>query len=231
VTLLFLVVFMLASGRQLIWSAMARVPPERRATYADVLSELYRSLGGYIGGLFLIVLSDALFSGVFLAAIGVKYFLPLAVFAGLSSLVPYAGAITAGALISLVAWSAGGTWLGLGTLAYFLAYQLVESHIIAPVVYRQTVDLNPVVVLVVVLFMAELNGIPGAVIAVPLAATVQILLRELFRLRLPRAELGPEPLDAEATRSEGSGTRAEPRRAPAAKVPFRESLGRPPSDR
>ncbi len=203
VTLLFVVVFMLASGRQLVWSALAKARPERRPIYADVLRKLYRSLGGYIGGLFLLVLSNMLFSGVFLGVIGVPYFLPLAVFAGLCSLVPYAGAITAGAVLSLVAWGTKGVWFGVGTLGYFIAYEQVESHILAPLVYRRTVDLNPLVILLVVLFMADLNGIAGAIVAVPLAATVQIVLRELFRLRrerlhLPRVAPGPELLDPAA---------------------------------
>lgn len=213
VTVLFIVVFMLASGRQLVWAAMAKVRPERRPLYAEVLAELYRSLGGYIGGLFLLVLSNAFFSGTFLAVSGVGYFLPLAVFAGLSSLIPYAGSIAAGAALSLVAWATGGPWLAVATIAYFVLYQQLESHVIAPLVYRRAVDLNPLVILLVVLFMTELAGIPGAVIAVPLAATVQIVARAAFRLRRERLRLpdvvpGPELLDPRAAPPAG-----EPRRA------------------
>ncbi|HEY6098399.1 MAG TPA: AI-2E family transporter, partial [Anaeromyxobacter sp.] len=188
VTLLFIVVFMLASGPQLVRAALAKARPERRPIYAEVLSQIYRSLGGYIGGLFVLVISNMFFSGVFLAVVGIPYFLPLAVFSGLSSLVPYAGAIAAGSLLSLVGWANGGPWLAVGTLAYFVAYQQVESYLIAPLVYRRAVDLNPLVIMLVVLFMAELDGIPGAVVAVPLAATAQIVLGELFRLRRQRLE-------------------------------------------
>lgn len=213
VTVLFIVVFMLASGRQLVWAAMAKVRPERRRLYAEVLEELYRSLGGYIGGLFVLVLSNALFSGTFLAVIGVGYFLPLAVLAGLSSLIPYAGAITAGGAMALVAWATGGTWMAVATLAYFVLYQQLESHVIAPLVYRRALDLNPLVILLVVLFMTELAGVAGAVIAVPLAAAAQIVARAAFRLRrerlrLPRVEPGPELLDPRAAPPAG-----EPRRA------------------
>jgi predicted PurR-regulated permease PerM len=183
VTVLFVVVFMLASGPRLLASAMGRVRPERRAIYGEVLAALYRSLGAYVAGLLVLVLSNAVFSGAFLALVGVGYFLPLAVLAGLSSLIPYAGAILAGAMLSIVAWGAGGPWLALATLGYFVVYQQVEDHVIAPLVYRRALDLNPLVVLLAALFMTALAGIPGAVVAVPLAATVQIVAREAFRLR------------------------------------------------
>lgn len=189
VTLLFVVVFMLGSGPPLVRAVLQKIPPDRRPIYVDVVAKLYDALGGYIGGLFLLVLSNLVLSGVFLAIVGVPYFLPLAVFAGLSSLIPFAGAIVAGALLSIVAWASGGLWLGVATLAYYVAYQQVENHVISPLVYKRTVDLNPLVVLLAVLFMVELAGIPGAIVAVPLASTVQIVLRELFRLHRERLRL------------------------------------------
>jgi predicted PurR-regulated permease PerM len=116
VTVLFVVVFMLASGPRLVEAAMGRVRPERRGIYAAALTALYRSLGAYVAGLLVLVLTNAVFAGAFLALVGVSYFLPLAVLAGLSSLIPYAGAILAGVALSVVAWGAGGPWLAVATL-------------------------------------------------------------------------------------------------------------------
>jgi len=206
VTVLFVVVFMLASGRQLVWSALATAKPENRARYASILTQIYRSLGGYIAGMLLLVVTNALFAGIFLAAIGVPYFLPLAVMSGLASIIPYVGALLVGTVLSVVAWVNNGLWTGVFTVGYYVAYQQFENHVVAPLVYRRTVDLNPLVVLIAALFMTELGGIPGALVAVPLAASVQIVLREILRARkerlnLPEVPHGPELMEPEAQRA------------------------------
>jgi predicted PurR-regulated permease PerM len=203
VTVLFVVVFMLASGRQLVWSALAEAKPENRARYASLLTQIYRSLGGYIAGMLLLVVTNALFAGVFLAAIGVPYFLPLAVMSGLASVVPYVGALLVGTVLSVVAWANNGIGTGLFTVGYYVAYQQFENHVVAPLVYRRTVNLNPLVILVVALFMTELGGIAGALVAVPLAASAQIVLREVLRarqerLKLPEVAPGPELMKPDA---------------------------------
>ena len=202
VTVLFVVVFMLASGRQLVWSALATAKPESRARYASILTQIYRSLGGYIAGMLLLVVTNALFAGIFLAAIGVPYFLPLAVMSGLASIIPYVGALLVGTVLSAVAWLNNGLWTGVFTVGYYVAYQQFENHVVSPLVYRRTVDLNPLVILIAALFMTELGGIPGALVAVPLAASVQIVLREILRARkerlnLPEVPPGPELMQPE----------------------------------
>jgi putative heme transporter len=202
VTVLFVVVFMLASGRQLVWAALAQAQPERRARYASLLAQIYRSLGGYIAGMLLLVVTNALFAGVFLAAIRVPYFLPLAVMSGLASVIPYIGAFLVGTMLSVVAWVNNGIWTGVFTLGYYLAYQQFENHVVAPLVYRRTVELNPLVILIAGIFMTELAGISGALVAVPLAASAQIVLREILRARherlnLPEVPPGPEVMNAE----------------------------------
>ena len=203
VTVLFVVVFMLASGRQLVWSALAKAKPEHRARYASLLTQIYRSLGGYIAGMLLLVLTNALFAGVFLAAIGVPYFLPLAVLSGIASVIPYVGAFLVGTVLSVVAWVNNGIWTGVFTLGYYLAYQQFENHVVSPLVYRRTVELNPLVILIAGLFMTELGGIPGALVAVPLAASAQIVLREILRARQARLNLPEVPPGPELMRSEG----------------------------
>jgi predicted PurR-regulated permease PerM len=208
VTILFVVIFMLGSGRELVGSALGSARPENRDRYARVIGQLYRSLGGYVGGLLVIVLANATFAGVFLAIMGLPYFLPLAVLSGLASLVPYAGALTMGTLLALVAWADKGIWAAVGTVIYFTAYQQFENHVIAPMVYRRTVHLNPLVILLAVLFLTELAGIPGALVAVPLAATIQIVIQEILRERRERP-----PPGASADRSARSVTPTAPQAA------------------
>jgi len=81
----------------------------------------------------------------------------------------------------------------------------VQNNVVSPLVYRRTVDLNPLVILIAALFMTELAGIPGALVAVPLAASAQIVLREILRARQERLNLPEVPPGPELMKSEGPG--------------------------
>jgi predicted PurR-regulated permease PerM len=201
VTISVLVVFMLIFGGRLMDAALGEARPERRAVYEEVLHKIYLAVGGYLGGLMLICLCNALFTTTFLAIDGVPFFLPLGILAGASSMVPYAGPLVAGALISVIAFFTKGAWHGVAAAIYFVVYGQIEGNILGPLIFRRTVHVNPLVVTLSILFLGELAGIMGAVVAVPIVATLQIILRELLRIRreqlrligeLPEAP-GPRP--------------------------------------
>ena len=205
VTVLFLVIFMLAAGHPLVLAALAQIAPENRPRYVRVLLQIYHALGGYIAGLFLIVLINSACTSIFLAVVGVPFFLPLGVAAGFASLVPYAGATLAGAVITLVAWVSNGTFTGVGTAIYFVAYQQFENHVISPMIYGRVVELNPLVIILAALFFADLFGLTGAILAVPLTAIGQVILRELLADRRERLQI-PAQAEAEALRAEEGGS-------------------------
>jgi predicted PurR-regulated permease PerM len=192
ITIAFLVIFMLIFGGRLIHGALAEARPERRPTYEDVLSKIYRSIGGYLGGLTLICTINATLTTAFLAIDSVPFFLPLGIIAGMSSMIPYAGPIVAGTGISLIALFTQGIWHGLASAIYFIVYGLLEGNVLAPLVFRRTVHVNPLVVMLSIIFLGEIAGIMGAIIAVPVVATLQIVLREILRIRRERLQLARE---------------------------------------
>jgi predicted PurR-regulated permease PerM len=197
VTIAVLVLFMLIFGGRLVDAAMAEARPDRRVVYQEVLHKIYVAIGGYLGGLMLICLCNALFTTTFLAIDGVPFFLPLGILAGASSMVPYAGPLVVGALISVIAFFTKGAWHGVAAAIYFVMYGQLEGNILGPLIFRRTVHVNPLVVTLSILFLGELAGIMGAVVAVPIVATLQIILRELLRIRREQlrliGELPPEP--------------------------------------
>jgi len=189
VTIAFLVIFMLIFGGRLIKAAVAEARPEHRGTYQDVLGKIYHSIGGYLGGLALICTINATLTTSFLAIDRVPFFLPLGIVAGLSSMIPYAGPIVAGTGISLIALFTEGIWHGVASGIYFIVYGLLEGNVLAPLIFRRTVNVNPLVVTMSILFLGEIAGIMGAIIAVPVVATLQIVLREVLRIRRERLNL------------------------------------------
>lgn len=189
VTILFLVTFMLLYGGKLVRGALAETLPAHRERYEKVFSKVYRSIGGYLSGLLLIALLNATVTSIFLAVLGVPFWLPLGILSGLGSFLPLVGVTISGLLIVGVAALAGGPWAAVASVAYITLYQQVENHLIAPLIYERTIRVNPLVTLLGILFFAELVGVVGALLAVPLIAALQIVLRELFLLRRERLGL------------------------------------------
>lgn len=201
VTVLVLVVFMLAFARPLIAAMLAETLPAHRERYSRVLGNIYRSIGGFVGGLAIVVTVNAAVTTAFLAVIRVPYFLPLGILSGMSSLLPLVGNTFAGLLITVVALVTGGLWRAVATAGYFVLYQQFENQLLGPLVYKQTVHLNPLVGLLALLVLTELAGIPGALASVPAAAVGQVILRELLAFRRERLDLPAPPAPpAPATR-------------------------------
>jgi len=190
-TVFFLVIFMLAFGEPLVKAVLAEALPSRRQRYQRILRKIYNSIGGYLAGLTLICSVNACLTTVFLAITRMPFFLPLGIVSGLSSLIPFIGPTVIGTVVTVLAFLTGGSSRALATAIYFIAYGQLEGQILSPIVYRRTVNVNPLITLLSVLFFAELAGIAGAVVAVPIAASLQILLREFLAIR--REQLNVDP--------------------------------------
>jgi predicted PurR-regulated permease PerM len=180
---LFLAVFMLIFGRDLVASLLVELTPRSRERWERMAGKIYRSVGGYLGGLLGICAINGILTTIFLAIVGMPFFLPLGILSGISSLVPYAGPLVVGAAISLLALLSGGAWMGLGVAVYFAIYGQLEGNVLAPWVYRRTAHVNQLVTLLAILFLAEFMGVAGAVLAVPVAAAAQVVIAEVLRFR------------------------------------------------
>jgi len=188
VTLLLLAIFMLLFGRDLVLAMLAEASPPNRRRYERVVEKVYGSVGGYVGGLIGICSINATLTTVFLAIMGMPFFLPLGIMSGASSAIPYAGPLVAGSSITLLSLITGGPLKALATGIYFILYGQLEGSVLSPLIFRHTVHVNPLITTLAILFMAEFMGLPGAIIAVPAAATAQIVIREILSLRKEQDE-------------------------------------------
>jgi putative heme transporter len=180
---LFLALFMLIFGRDLVASLFADLEPAGRERFDRMVAKIYRSVGGYLGGLLGICALNAILTTTFLAIARVPFFLPLGILGGASSLIPYAGPLVMGAAITLFALVTCGAWTALAAAIYFAVYGQLEGNVLAPFVYRRTARVNQLVTLLAVLFLVEFMGIAGAVVAVPVAAAAQIVIAEMMAIR------------------------------------------------
>jgi putative heme transporter len=183
VTVFFITAFMLASGRRLVSAWIGAASPATRGRYTRLLGRLYDAIGGYVTGLAVIVAINAALSTTFLGVLQVPWFLALGLLSGISSIVPYIGVLVSGAILVVVAGASVGKWAAIATLVFIVVYQQIENHIVSPLVYRRAIDVNPLVILVTALILAEVWGIGGAVLSVPITAVAQIILAEVLRFR------------------------------------------------
>jgi predicted PurR-regulated permease PerM len=195
VTVAVLVIFMLIFGGRLIRAVLAEARPEHLATYQGVLAKIYQSIGGYLGGLALICSVNATLTTTFLAIDSVPFFLPLGIISGMSSMVPYAGPAVVGTGIALIALLTQGLWHGIAAGIYFIAYGQIEGNLLSPLIFKRTVHVNPLVTTLSILLLGEIAGVVGAVVAVPVVATLQIVLREILRMRREQLHIPAKPVD------------------------------------
>jgi predicted PurR-regulated permease PerM len=139
---------------------------------------------------------------VFLTILDVPFALLLAFWAGLASLVPLVGATVGGIPYIAVAFFQG--WpIGVAAIVFLIVYQQIENNVFQPVIHRYTVQLNPLWVILAVLVGGTLLGILGALLAIPIAGIVQVLVQEWWAAR--RGVTPPPAPGAQLT-----GPRAEP---------------------
>lgn len=186
VTIAFLTVFLLIDGRRLAGVLLALLPDRTRVRWERAGNGVYKTVGGYVTGNILLSVIAGFLSWIALYALGVPYAVSLAVVVALFDLIPLAGATISGIIVILVALATEGWVVALIFGIYFLVYQQLENHILQPLVYRRTVAMSPVVVIVAVLIGADLAGVIGALIAIPIAGSLQVIANEVLSSRRER---------------------------------------------
>jgi predicted PurR-regulated permease PerM len=175
-TIIFMTFFMLLEGPLWMDRIFGLVPSEQQPRWRRVGHDVYRTVGGYVTGNLLISLIAGVASGIVLWLAGVPFAVALGLLVALLDLIPLAGATIAAVVCVLVAIAASGTTAAIVVGVFFVVYQQLENHVIQPLVYGRTVQLSPLAVLVSVLVGAQIAGVLGALAAIPVAGTIQVLL-------------------------------------------------------
>jgi predicted PurR-regulated permease PerM len=183
ITILVLTAFLLANGRAWTDRALEMRPREQRERLRRSLDRMGAAVGGYVAGAMTIALIAGVATYIVLTILGVPFSAPLAVIAGLFSLIPLVGATIAAVLIGVVTLFENFPTATIVWAIWAIVYQQFENHVIQPQIQKRTVNVHPFITIVSVLFGATLLGILGALVAIPVAASIQILFREYVDLR------------------------------------------------
>ncbi len=135
-------------------------------------------MGGFVLGNLVTSVVSGVLTTVWLAIFGVPYAVLLGLLVAILDLIPMVGSTIGGIIVSLVALSKGIP-IALATACFYIAYRLIEDYLLTPRVMRHTVSSSAGVTIVAVLIGGTLLGLIGAVIAIPVAAAIHLLLEEV----------------------------------------------------
>jgi putative heme transporter len=186
VTVTVLTIFMLLFGAEVFDRALEWLEPEQRGHYVELARRMRHTVGGYVAGTLLIAVIGGSVTAIGTLVLGVPYFLALGLLYTVLSIVPFVGSVIAGAVVALTTLASVGMGRALVALVAYLVYQQIENNLLHPVVQRRTIHMNPLVITVVILFGTALYGLLGALLALPFAGAVQVVLRDALARRKAR---------------------------------------------
>lgn len=176
-SILLITFFLLLDGQRFVDEGVNLIPQAHRPRMHRILSQSARAVYGYISGNLAISLIAGVTSFIVMALFHVPYALVLALLVALLDLIPLVGA-TIGAIVVIVVGFVVSPLTGIVLIAYFVIYQQVENNVLQPLVYGRSVHLHPLVVFLSVLIGGQLLGILGALLAIPTAEIIRILIVE-----------------------------------------------------
>lgn len=198
--ILILSIFLVSSGPA--WAArVVQMQPEHRRDRLDrTLRRMADAVGNYIGGALLQATVAAVLTYVVLRILGIPFAAPLAIIVGAFDLIPLIGATIGAVVVALVTLFIDFPTATIVWVIWSVIYQQLENNVIQPQIQKRAVDIHPFVVIMAVLCGSTLFGVLGALLAIPVAASMQIALLEYLQFRRESrllAALAPLPLTEE----------------------------------
>jgi predicted PurR-regulated permease PerM len=197
VTLVFLTLFLLVGWPDLKRGALAMLPPGEARRVERVLNEVTETISyTLLGNLAISVIAGSVV-WVTAVIVGAPSPIVLAIVVGLFDLIPQVGSLIAAVIVVLITLAGAGVAPAVVMLLVILVYQQIENYLIQPLVYGQAVELSGFATIAAVMAGGALLGVVGAILAVPVTASLKVVFRELTSARRARmAALRGEPAEA-----------------------------------
>jgi predicted PurR-regulated permease PerM len=196
VTIFVLSYLAVLEGPKVVEGTLALFPAQRAERIRRVTRDCAKTVTGYISGNLLISAICGILTYAVLKFSGVQFAALIALFVAIADLIPLVGA-TLGAVVASIAAFLHSVPAGIAVVIFFVIYQQLENHLLQPFIFARTVKLNPLAVLIAILLATELAGILGALLAIPVAGMVQVVLRDVWDHR--RGAPKPNPPSARHT--------------------------------
>ncbi len=185
VTVLALAFLLVLHGREYVDMALS-LTGERQEHYRNLVVEVTKAVAHYMLGNVAISVLATLATWIVLTILGVPYALSLGLVVGFFDLIPLVGATLGAFVVALATLEVHFPLATIIWIGFIIVYQRVEDYVVQPLVYRRAVSVNPIVTIIAVLVGASLLGILGAILAIPTAAAIQIVLHDWWSSRPDR---------------------------------------------
>lgn len=180
-TVLVFTIYFMADLPRLRRGLVRLFPRPRRPQAAEVVNVVVEKVGAYMVGNLIVSLVAGFTSFVVLMVLGVPYALPLAVAVAITDLIPLVGATIGAVLVTAITFFTSDLWPEtVVVVIFFVVYQQLENYILVPRVMRNTVDISSIAVLLSALVGATVMGVMGALMAIPIAAAVKVVLTPMI---------------------------------------------------
>src|SRR5215207_9418393 len=186
-TVLTLTFFLILGSERYVNTGVGLFAERHQPLVRRILGQAAGAVSGYVSGNLAISVICGVTTFVVLLLLGMPYAAPLALLVAVLDLVPLVGATLGGALLVIVGLFVE-PWKAVVLLVFVLVYQQVESNFLQPIVYSKAVQLNGLVILIALLVGGQLLGIPGALLAIPVAEIIRIVVTELLAYRRTKQE-------------------------------------------
>src|SRR5215211_325853 len=181
-TVLTLTFFLILGSERYVNAGVGLFPEAHRPLVRRLLTQSAGAVTGYVGGNLAISVICGVTTFVVLVILGMPYAAALALLVAVLDLIPLVGATLGGALLVIVGLFVA-PWKAVVLLIYIVVYQQAEGSILQPMVYSHAVQLNALIIFIAVLVGGLLAGIPGALLAIPVAEIIRIVVAELVAYR------------------------------------------------
>ena len=179
VVILILSIYFMASLSRFKKWVYSLVPASKRVKFADLSEQISVSVGRYVMGQVTIALINAILGFIMMTIIGVPFSIALAFITFLLALIPLVGSLTGAVIVSIVALTQSPT-TAVVALVYYLVYMQVEAYFVSPRVMKEAVSVPGAVVVIAALAGGALLGVLGALVAIPVAASVMLIIRQVW---------------------------------------------------
>jgi predicted PurR-regulated permease PerM len=193
-TVLTMTFFLLLDGRRMFAFLLRRFAGDREQRMHDVGNRIYKSTAGYVTGALTITTINGFLTFIMLTILGVPFAVPLAVLMSFFGLIPLVGATIGGVIILIVTLFTDFPTATIAWAIFLILYQQLENNVLQPFIFKRTVNVHPLAVIVAILAGSSLLGVVGALVAIPVAAALQIVLREFYGEE-PDPDAGLDPPD------------------------------------
>jgi predicted PurR-regulated permease PerM len=183
ITVLVLAFFLILDRGRMYQRAVGQLPAATAERGRRIGAGIYRVVKSYVSVNLVLAVAAGLFTWGMLELLGVDLAVPLAVIVAFLDLVPLIGLTAGGVFVAAVAALHDFPTALIVWLVAFLIYQQVQDRVIQPLLYRDAVQVNPAVAIVAILVGAELVGILGALLAIPVAGSIGVVVKELLPAR------------------------------------------------